>query len=209
MCSSDLAFHRWLQWVLDDQLAAAQEAATEAGMAVGVMHDLAVGVHPEGADAWSLQHVLARNVGVGAPPDMYNQLGQNWHQPPWRPEALAEAAFMPYRDLLRSVLAYAGGLRIDHVLGLFRMWWIPAGMPATSGTYVRFDHDAMLGILMLEAQRAGAVIIGEDLGTVEPWVRDVLVDRGLLGTTVLWFECDDDGAIRPPERWRQIGRAHV
>ena len=207
--AAQVDFHQWLQFVITEQLVAAQRAARDAGMPVGVIHDLAVGVHPEGADAWSLQHVLARNVGVGAPPDMYNQLGQNWHQPPWRPEALAEAAFMPYRDLLRSVLAYAGGLRIDHVLGLFRMWWIPAGMPATSGTYVRFDHDAMLGILMLEAQRAGAVIIGEDLGTVEPWVRDVLVDRGLLGTTVLWFECDDDGAIRPPERWRREVLASV
>ncbi|MFN8169847.1 MAG: 4-alpha-glucanotransferase [Candidatus Nanopelagicales bacterium] len=148
-------FHVWLQWVLDEQLEAAQEAATDAGMAIGVMHDLAVGVHPEGADAWALRDVLAKDVAVGAPPDMYNQMGQDWSQPPWRPDALAEAAFIPYRDMLRTVLKHAGGIRIDHVLGLFRLWWIPRGMPAKDGTYVRYDHDALVGILALEAQRAG------------------------------------------------------
>ena len=160
-------FHRWLQWVLDEQLGQAQAAATAAGMAIGVMHDLAVGVHPEGADAWALRDVLAKGVAVGAPPDMYNQMGQDWSQPPWRPDALAEQAFIPYRDMLRTVLRHAGGIRIDHVIGLFRLWWIPRGMPANQGTYVRYDHDAMVGILALEAQRAGAVVIGEDLGTVE------------------------------------------
>ena len=198
-----VAFHMWLQFAMSEQLTGAQSAAREAGMAVGVIHDLAVGVHPEGADSWALHDVLARGVGVGAPPDMYNQQGQNWHQPPWRPEALADAAFVPYRDMLRTLLTYAGGLRIDHILGMFRLWWIPAGMSATSGTYVRSDHEALLGILMLEAHRAGAVIIGEDLGTVEPWVRDVLTDRGILGTSVLWFETDDDGTIRTPDRWRR------
>ena len=151
-----MEFHRWLQWVLDEQLAAAQQPATDAGMAIGVMHDLAVGVHPEGADAWALRDVLAKDVAVGAPPDMYNQMGQDWSQPPWRPDALAEAAFIPYRDMLRTVLRHAGGIRIDHVLGLFRLWWIPRGMPANHGTYVRYDHDALVGILALEAQRAGA-----------------------------------------------------
>ena len=174
-------------------------------MRIGVMHDLAVGVHPEGADAWALQDVLARGVGVGAPPDMYNQQGQNWHQPPWRPDALADAGFAPYRDMLRTVLSHAGGLRMDHVLGLFRMWWVPAGFPATAGTFVRFDFNAMLGILMLEAHRAGAVIVGEDLGTVEPWVRHYLRDRGLLGTSILWFEIDE--YTRGPlsaEHWRDL-----
>ena len=105
-------------------------------MAAGIVHDLAVGVHPEGADAWALQYVLATGVSVGAPPDMYNQMGQDWSQPPWRPDALAEAGFAPYRDMLRTVLRHAGGLRIDHVLGLFRLWWVPRGMPAYCGTYV-------------------------------------------------------------------------
>ena len=194
-------FHMWMQWLVDSQLAATQAGARAAGMAIGVMHDLAVGVHPEGADAWALQDVLAAGVGVGAPPDMYNQMGQNWHQPPWRPDALAEAAFLPYRDMLRTVLGHAGGLRIDHVLGLFRLWWVPEGFPAYAGTFVRLDFDAMLSILMLEAHRAGAIVVGEDLGTVEPWVQEALAERGILGTSILWFETVD-GAIKDPEQWR-------
>ena len=177
-------------------------------MAIGVMHDLAVGVHPEGADAWALQDVLARGVSVGAPPDMYNQMGQDWSQPPWRPDALAEAGFAPYRDMLRTVLRHCGGLRIDHVLGLFRLWWVPRGMPASAGTFVRFDFDAMLSVLMLEAHRAGALVVGEDLGTVEPWVQQALAERGILGTSILWFEAEA-GAIRPPESWRRDVLASV
>lgn len=206
---ADVEFHMWLQWLVDEQLADVQHVAEQAGMAIGVMHDLAVGVHPEGADAWALQDVLANGVGVGAPPDMYNQMGQNWHQPPWRPDALAEAGFAPYRDMLRTVLNHAGGLRIDHVLGLFRMWWVPAGMPASAGTFVRFDHDAMLGVLTLEAQRAGAVVVGEDLGTVEPWVQQELLERGILGTSILWFEAHDGGAPKAPGEWRREVLASV
>ena len=202
-------FHCWLQWLLDEQLAAAQQAARDAGMAIGVMHDLAVGVHPEGADAWALRDVLATGVAVGAPPDMYNQMGQDWSQPPWRPDALAEKAFVPYRDMLRTVLRHAGGIRIDHVLGLFRLWWIPRGMPADQGTYVRYDHDALVGILALEAQRAGCIVIGEDLGTVEAWVQDTLRDRGILGTSILWFEADATGAPLPAEQWRELALASV
>lgn len=196
-----IAFHMWLQWLVDEQLARTQAAAREAGMAIGVMHDLAVGVHPEGADAWALQDVLATAMGVGAPPDMYNQMGQNWHQPPWRPDALAEAAFVPFRDMLRTILHHAGGLRIDHVLGLFRLWWVPDGFPAYAGTFVRFDYDAMLSVLMLEAHRAGAVVVGEDLGTVEPWVQAALAERGILGTSILWFEAEN-GQLRDPLDWR-------
>ncbi len=207
--SDRVDFHRWCQWVLDDQLAAAQQAALDAGMAIGVMHDLAVGVHPEGADAWALRDVLAKDVAVGAPPDMYNQMGQDWSQPPWRPDALAEHAFIPYRDMLRTVLRHAGGIRIDHVLGLFRLWWIPRGMPADQGTYVRYDHNALVGILALEAQRAGAVVIGEDLGTVEAWVQETLRDRGVLGTSILWFEKDDADLPLAPEQWRELTLASV
>ena len=201
-------FHRWLQWLLDEQLTDVQAHAESAGMRIGVMHDLAVGVHPDSADAWALQDVLAQGVSVGAPPDMYNQLGQNWSQPPWRPEALADAAFLPYRNMLRTIMQHAGGLRIDHVLALFRMWWIPDGMPAYEGTYVTFDHQAMLGILALEAQRADCVVIGEDLGTVEPWVQDALAERGILGTVILWFE-RDGGSLRAPEHWRRDVLASV
>jgi 4-alpha-glucanotransferase len=198
-------FHRWLQWQLDDQLTAAQATAVQAGMELGIMHDLAVGVDPNGADAWALQDVLALGVTAGAPPDEFNQLGQDWSQPPWRPDRLVKQSYEPFRALVNAVLRHAGGVRIDHIIGLFRLWWIPKGAPPTEGTYVRYDHDAMIGIVALEAHRAGAVVVGEDLGTVEPWVRDYLRERGLFGTSILWFEADrdGDGGPLPAERWRE------
>lgn len=201
-------FHRWMQWQLDEQLATAQSQARRAGMTLGIVHDLAVGVHPDGADAWSLQDVLAQGVTAGAPPDEFNQLGQDWSQPPWRPDRLAESEYRAFRGMIRAVLRHAGGVRIDHVMGLFRLWWIPRGRPPSEGTYVRYDHEAMIGIVALEAHRAGAVVVGEDLGTVEPWVRDYLLLRGLLGTSILWFEQDRQpgdvaGRPLPAERWRE------
>jgi 4-alpha-glucanotransferase len=206
-------FHRWLQWVLDDQLAATQLELRRAGMGLGVMTDLAVGVHRSGADAWSLQETYAAGVTVGAPPDPYNQQGQDWQQPPWRPDRLAEAAYDPFRRMVAAALRNAGGLRVDHVIGLFRLWWIPEGAGPTAGTYVRYDHEALIGILALEAHRADAVVVGEDLGTVEPWVRTYLADRGILGTSILWFEMDHsaggDGGPLPAERWREWCLASV
>ena len=203
--ASAVDFYRWLQWLMDEQLAATQAAATRAGMSLGVVHDLAVGVHPNGADAWALQDVMARGITAGAPPDAFNQAGQNWSQPPWRPDQLAELAYAPFRALVCAVLRHAGGVRIDHVIGLFRLWWIPSGRPPTEGTYLRYDHEAMIGIVALEAHRSRAVVVGEDLGVVEPWVRDYLRERGILGTSILWFELDYDagGAPLPAERWRE------
>ena len=205
-------FQCWLQWVLDEQLSATQTAAVRAGADLGIMHDLAVGVHPDGADAWARPDVFAAGVTVGAPPDPFNQNGQDWTQPPWRPDRLAELGYEPFRTMLAAVLRSAGGLRVDHILGLFRLWWIPAGMGPAAGAYVRYDHEAMVGILALEAHRAGAVVVGEDLGTVEPWVRDYLRERGILGTSILWFENDFDAPGSPPlppERWREYSLASV
>lgn len=183
-------FHSRLAWLTDAQLTDAQLTAREAGMPVGIVHDLAVGVHPEGADAWAQQEYFAAGMSVGAPPDAFNARGQDWGLPPWRPDRLAESGYEPYRRLLRALFRYAGALRIDHVMGLFRLWWVPQGHPPTEGTYVRYDAEAMLAVLVLEASRAGAVVIGEDLGTVEPGVRETLRERGVLGTSVLWFERD-------------------
>ncbi len=205
----EVDFHRWLQWLLDGQLAAVQRDARAAGMSVGVVHDLAVGVSADGADAWGLGDALARGVSVGAPPDQFNQLGQDWQQPPWRPDRLAQAGYGPYRDMLRTVLRDSGGIRVDHVIGLFRLWWVPEGRPAAEGTYVRYDHEALVGILVLEAQRAGAVVVGEDLGVVEPWARDYMRERGLLGTSILWFEWGTDRRPLPPERYRELALATV
>ncbi|MEV6613858.1 4-alpha-glucanotransferase [Streptomyces sp. NPDC051051] len=197
-------FHSRLAWLTDAQLTAAQRAAREAGMPLGIVHDLAVGVHPGGADAWAQQDHLAAGMSVGAPPDAFNARGQDWGLPPWRPDRLAESGYAPYRRLLRALFRYAGALRIDHVMGLFRLWWVPEGEPPTEGTYVRYDAEAMLAVLVLEASRAGAVVIGEDLGTVEPGVREALRERGVLGTSVLWFERDweGDGRPLPPDHWR-------
>ncbi|MGW6915884.1 4-alpha-glucanotransferase [Kitasatospora sp. NPDC054939] len=202
-------FHRWLAWQVEQQLAGAQRAARTAGMPVGLIHDLAVGVHPDGADAWALQDVLAAGISVGAPPDAFNAHGQDWGLPPWRPDALAAAGYAPFAELLRSAARHAGAVRIDHVMGLFRLWWVPVGHAPTEGAYVRYDAEAMLGVLALEAHRAGTAVIGEDLGTVEPGVREELAARGVLGTSVLWFERDwedRDGhgraRILAPDRWR-------
>ena len=204
-------FHRWLQWVLDQQLGMAQDAATDAGAELGIMHDLAVGVHPGGADSWSLQDVFAQGVSVGAPPDAFNQNGQDWTQPPWRPDRLAEVAYEPFRSLVATVLRHSGGVRVDHIIGLFRLWWVPKGRLPTAGTYVRYDHEALIGILALEALRARALVVGEDLGTVEPWARAYLRERGILGTSILWFEFEHDagGAPLRPEWWREYCLASV
>lgn len=204
-----IRFYTWLQWIAETQLSNAQQVAVDAGMALGIVSDLAVGVNAAGADTWMLHDVFAKGVTVGAPPDAFNQTGQDWGQPPWRPDRLADLAYAPFRAMVAGVLRHAGGLRVDHIIGLFRLWWVPAGSTAKEGAYVRYDHDALIGILALEAKRAGALVVGEDLGTVEPWVRDYLSRRGLLGTSVLWFENDHTGSPLAPEWWREYCLASV
>ena len=207
--AGEIEFWQWCQWIVFDQLIRAQESAHRLGMDMGIMSDLAVGVHSLGSEIWSMPEIFAPGMSVGAPPDMYSQQGQNWSQPPWSPRGLAQAGYAPLRDMLRSVLSYSGAVRIDHILGLFRLWWIPEGMEASAGAYVSYDHEAMVGIVLLEAQRAGAVVIGEDLGTVEPWVRGYLNDRGILGTSVLWFEKEGSGWPLWPDRYRRSCLAAV
>ncbi|MBB0232354.1 4-alpha-glucanotransferase, partial [Streptomyces calidiresistens] len=202
-------FHCRLAWLVDEQLAAAQRTAREAGMDIGLIHDLALGVHPRGSESWAQRHVLAVGMSTGAPPDAFSADGQDWGLPPWRPDALAETGYAPYRDLLTGLLRHAGGLRIDHVMSHFRLWWIPEGRPPREGTYVTYDASAMLGTLALAAHRAGAVVVGEDLGTVAPGVREELAGRSVFGTSVLWFERDWEKAdangtapILRPGEWR-------
>lgn len=207
-----VAFHAWLQALCEEQLGRARAAATDAGMPVGVVHDLPVGVHPGGADTWALRDVFASKVRVGAPPDAFNQHGQDWNLPPWRPDRLAEAGYAPFRDVLRAVLRHGDGIRVDHVAGLWRLWWIPPGEPPSRGTYVRYDADAMLGVLALEAHRAGAVVVGEDLGTVEPEVTSTMHDRRVLSSAVLWFQRDwksDGHPFVPPRDWEPEAMASI
>jgi 4-alpha-glucanotransferase len=208
--ADEVDFYIWQQWIADQQLARAQDRLKEGGMALGIIKDLAVGVHPKGADAWSRRDVLASGIQVGAPPDYFNQIGQDWSEPPWRPDALEASGYAAYRSMLRAVLAHAGALRIDHILGLTRLWWIPEGMGPGAGTYVAYDREAMVSILILEATRAGAVVVGEDLGVVPPGLREYLGGRGLLGNSIVWFEKTDDGArLLDPEAYRYLAMTAI
>lgn len=207
--SDGVEFHCWLQWIAREQLHEVQATAKQAGMRIGIMNDLAVGVHRCGADAWSMPDAYVDSMSVGAPPDMYNQLGQDWSQPPLNPRYMQAHHWEPLRSIIRSALSDCGALRIDHLMGLLRLWWIPQGAKPNEGTYVRYNHEATVGILLLEAQRAGAVIIGEDLGTVEDWVRDYMASRGIYGTSVLWFEKNQDNSFRYPDQYREMCMAAV
>ncbi len=188
-------FHAWLQWLLDEQL-------REAGAAAPLMRDLPIGVDPDGADAWEWQDALATDTTVGAPPDELGPDGQDWRVPAFVPWKLRELAYQPFVETLRSAFRHAAALRIDHVLGLFRLFWIPP-TGVTDGTYVAQDADALLDIVALESHRAGAYVVGEDLGTVMPGVREELVARGLLRYRVLWFEDED------PRAWGRHALASV
>jgi 4-alpha-glucanotransferase len=186
-----VAFPAWLQGLLDEQLA-------RAGAELRLMHDLPVGFDPGGADAWAWQDVLAPGISVGAPPDEYNTKGQNWALPPFVPCKLRAAAYGPFVQSIRATLAHAGALRIDHVMGLFRLFWIPQGASPAEGTYVRYPAEDLLAILALESHRAGAFVVGEDLGTVEDGVRECLAEHGILATRVLCFESNPP--LHFPER---------
>jgi 4-alpha-glucanotransferase len=174
-------FHRWLQWLLDHQLA---RAAAE----LPPVCDLAVGADPGGADAWTWSAELIPGFSVGAPPDALNMQGQDWGFPAFNPRALAECGYAPLRDTVRANLRHAGGLRIDHVMGLFRLWLIPRGAPPGAGAYVTYAAEPMLDILAEESRAASALIVGEDLGTVQPEVRAALRRRRILSYRLMWFE---------------------
>lgn len=190
-------FHAWVQQQCAEQLAAVRSAARAAGMALGVLHDLPVGVDADGADAWALADVLAGGVSVGAPPDNFTPRGQDWGLPPWRPDRLAATGYAALRDMLRAILSHADGLRVDHVAGLWRLWWVPPGDTPDRGTYVHYDPEVMLAVLALEAHRAGAVVVGEDLGTVEPEVTEALAANEMLGSAVSWFTRDESDPEQP------------
>lgn len=174
-------FHQWLQWLVDRQLRSASAA-------IDVMHDLAIGADRAGADAWLWQDQLALDISVGAPPDEFSLQGQNWGLPPFDPWRLRSAGYQPFIETIRATLAHAGGLRLDHVMGLFRLWWVPEGDSAADGAYVRYPSADLLDIVALECHRAGAYAVGEDLGTVEDSVRTELAERGVLSYRLLWFE---------------------
>ena len=204
-----VGFHSWLQLLCEEQLAAAQQRARAAGMAIGVVHDLAVGVDASGADAWSLPDGITRSMSVGAPPDAFNQQGQNWGQPPLLPDPLRANGYRTLRELLRAGLRAGGGLRIDHILGLSRLYWIPRDTPATDGTYVQYPADEQFAVLALEAHRADAVVIGEDLGTVDDRIRRLMHRRGVATSAVLFFERGPQGDPLPAAQYPRNALASV
>jgi 4-alpha-glucanotransferase len=191
-----VAFHEWIQWLLDLQL-------EEANQALPLVQDLPIGFDPGGADAWAWQDLLAFGASVGAPPDLFNTRGQDWGLPPFIPHRLRAAGYGPIRETVRALLRHAGGLRIDHAMGLFHLYWIPKGLGPDRGAYVRYDHEELLSAIAEECRRAGAFAVGEDLGTVDPLVRERLKAWGILGSKVLWFESD------PPGRWSREALASV
>lgn len=196
-----VAFRIFLQWLTARGLDAAQGDARAKGMAIGLIADLAIGMDPGGSHGWSRPDELLMGLSVGAPPDLLNSDGQDWGLTALSPFALAADGYAAFVATLRAALRHAGGVRIDHVLGLGRLWLLPQGAGATEGAYLRFPLTDLLRLIALESHRHCAVIVGEDLGTVPDGFRKTLENAGLLGMDVLWFERDRRGAFLPPGRW--------
>ena len=191
-----VAFWCWLQFLIEEQFVAS-------GSADAVVTDLAVGFAPDGFDAWEWQDLLATGCRIGAPPDLLGPDGQDWGLPPFIPWKLRGQAYQPFAETLRANLRHSRGLRVDHVMGLLRLLWIPPGLTAADGAYVRWHGSELLDIVALESHRAGAFVIGEDLGTVDPAIQDLLRNRGLLSTRLLWFEDDS------PHNWPRQAMAAI
>jgi len=197
-----VTYHAWLQWLAATQLEAAADTAREAGMRIGLYQDLAVGTAAGGSDAWAAQSAYLRSVGVGAPPDDFSANGQGWGLPPLDPRALREQGYEPFAQMLRANMRTSGAIRIDHVMGLARLFWIPEGASPVDGAYVTYPLDDMLAVLALESRRAGCLVIGEDLGTVPEGFRERLAEAGVLSYKLMYFEKDyegDQGFIAPSD----------
>nr|WP_246325436.1 4-alpha-glucanotransferase [Dissulfurirhabdus thermomarina] len=193
-----VAFHLYLQWLAERQLAAVRRRARAAGLRLGLYLDLPVGVDGGGAEAWGDGSCCVPGVGVGAPPDDFNPGGQGWGVVPFDPAALREAGHGPFARVTGANLRRGGVLRVDHVMGLMRLFWVPEGLAPAEGAYVRYPFRELLGVLALESRRHGCVVVGEDLGTVPDEVRAALGPAGVLSYRVLYFEREGDGAFKAP-----------
>jgi len=198
---AEVEFHAWLQWTADGQLAAAQRLARELGMSIGLYGDYAVGVNPAGSETWSDQLVYRMGAGVGAPPDPLALKGQDWGIPPQDPHALIAARYRPFRDLIAANMRHFGALRLDHVMALFRQWWVPVGLGATDGGYVHYPLDDLMAVLALESAQHRCLVVGEDLGTVPDEMRHAMAEFAVYSYKVLLFEKHGDGRFRRPEEY--------
>jgi 4-alpha-glucanotransferase len=204
--ADEVDFQSFLQWLTARSYAGAQRICREAGMAIGLIADLAIGIDGGGSQAWSRQHEILHGLGIGAPPDYYSATGQNWGLTTFSPLGLAKSAFSPFIDMLRASLRYTGGVRLDHVMGMTRLWLIPQGASAVDGAYVSFPSETMFRLIALESWRHGAIVIGEDLGTLPDGFRFYLGEQGIAGLRVLRFELKDEAYI-PPEKWDENSAA--
>lgn len=197
----DVQFHQFAQWLAAESLARAQHTAREAGMRIGLLADLAIGTDPRGSQAWSDPDSLLPGVAVGAPPDILNRAGQDWGLTAFSPRGLRTRGYAPFIQMLRAALAHAGGVRIDHVLGMARLWLVPQGASPAQGAYLHYPLDDLLRLTRLEAWRHEAVVVGENLGTVPAGFNARLAASGVLGMDVLWFAQAEDGTPLPPAAW--------
>lgn len=197
----EVGFHLFLQWLAARGLEGASEAVRQAGMRIGLIGDLAVGTDPAGSQCWASQEDFLIGGSVGAPPDPLGPLGQNWGLTTFAPGALRAHGYRAFLDTLRATLVRQGGVRIDHVMGLERLWVIPEGASAAEGAYLTFPGRDLMRLVALESHRHGAVVIGEDLGTVPLGFRARAAQRAIMGMNVLWFQRDAEGAFLPPDKW--------
>ncbi|MCA4823522.1 MAG: 4-alpha-glucanotransferase [Serratia rubidaea] len=197
----EVAFYLWLQWLAAAQFADCFACCRQQQMPIGLYRDLAVGVAQGGAETWCDRELYCLQASVGAPPDILGPLGQNWGLPPMDPHVMAARGYQPFIDLLRANMADCGALRIDHVMALLRLWWIPAGATADQGAYVKYPLDDLLAVLALESQRQRCMVIGEDLGTVPVEIVGKLRDSGVYSYKVLYFERDDENRFRAPQAY--------
>ncbi|MBR0654628.1 4-alpha-glucanotransferase [Plastoroseomonas arctica] len=205
--AGEVAFHAFCQWIADASLADAAARAGAAGMPLGLIADLAVGTDGAGSHAWQRQDSILDAASVGAPPDIFSPLGQDWGLATFSPLSLAAHGFAAFIEMLRANLRHAGGLRIDHAMGLRRLWLVPRGAGPADGAYLRYPLREMLHLLALEAHRHAAIVMGEDLGTLPEGFAQDITDAGMLGMRVLWFERGEAGGFRDPAHWTREAAA--